>query len=79
MFCVRKSKSLRIKMQLLNAFMKLLNSYCLSKLALSPQCGFLSTKEGNRVPYDAHLRKLQLVNEIWVDVWGEFFENNSKI
>jgi len=28
------------------------------QLALSPQCGFSSTKEGNRVPYDAHLRKL---------------------
>ena len=27
-------------------------------LELSPQCGFSSTKEGNRVPYDAHLRKL---------------------
>lgn len=65
-------------MQLLHAFMKLLNSYRLSKLALSPQCSSLSTKEGNRVPYDAHLRKLQLVNEIWVDVfWGG--ENNSKI
>uniref|UniRef100_UPI001D197FA2 5-methyltetrahydropteroyltriglutamate-- homocysteine S-methyltransferase n=1 Tax=Acinetobacter radioresistens TaxID=40216 RepID=UPI001D197FA2 len=43
----------------------------LEQLALSPQCGFSSTEEGNRVPYDAQWRKLQLVNEIVADVWGE--------
>lgn len=43
----------------------------LEQLALSPQCGFSSTEEGNRVPYDAQWRKLQLVNEIVAEVWGE--------
>lgn len=43
----------------------------LEQLALSPQCGFSSTEEGNRVPYDAQWRKLKLVKEIVEDVWAE--------
>lgn len=42
----------------------------LEQLGLSPQCGFSSTEEGNRVPYDAQWRKLQLVNEIVAEVWA---------
>lgn len=42
----------------------------LEQLALSPQCGFSSTEEGNKVPYDAQWRKLQLINEIVAEVWG---------
>lgn len=42
----------------------------LEQLGLSPQCGFSSTEEGNKVPYDAQWRKLQLINEIVAEVWG---------
>lgn len=41
----------------------------LEQLALSPQCGFSSTEEGNRVPYDAQWRKLELIQAIVNDVW----------
>ena len=43
----------------------------LSQLALSPQCGFSSTEEGNRVPYDAQWRKMALIKDIVADVWGD--------
>jgi len=35
---------------------------------LSPQSGFSSTEEGNRVSYDAQWRNLQFVNEIVAEV-----------
>ena len=42
----------------------------LERLALSPQCGFASTMEGNRItPEDQH-RKLELVASVARKVWG---------
>jgi 5-methyltetrahydropteroyltriglutamate--homocysteine methyltransferase len=41
----------------------------LEQLALSPQCGFASTCEGNKVSADDQWRKLQLVSDIATDVW----------
>ena len=42
----------------------------LERLALSPQCGFASTMEGNRIsPEDQH-RKLELVASVAQEVWG---------
>ncbi|WP_445115891.1 5-methyltetrahydropteroyltriglutamate--homocysteine S-methyltransferase [Acinetobacter sp. WZC-1] len=41
----------------------------LEQLALSPQCGFSSTEEGNKVDYAAQWKKLQLINEIVAEVW----------
>ncbi|WP_343597421.1 5-methyltetrahydropteroyltriglutamate--homocysteine S-methyltransferase [Acinetobacter sp.] len=43
----------------------------LQQLALSPQCGFSSTEEGNKVAYDAQWKKLELINEIVAEVWGQ--------
>ncbi|KAA8733839.1 5-methyltetrahydropteroyltriglutamate--homocysteine S-methyltransferase [Acinetobacter qingfengensis] len=43
----------------------------LTQLALSPQCGFSSTEEGNRVDYDAQWKKLELINEIVAEVWEQ--------
>ncbi len=40
------------------------------RLALSPQCGFASTMEGNRVSADDQRRKLQLVSRVAEEVWG---------
>jgi 5-methyltetrahydropteroyltriglutamate--homocysteine methyltransferase len=42
----------------------------LERLALSPQCGFASTMEGNRLTVDDEKRKLRLVVETAEEVWG---------
>jgi 5-methyltetrahydropteroyltriglutamate--homocysteine methyltransferase len=42
----------------------------LERLALSPQCGFASTIEGNRISYDDQRRKLELVASVAQEVWG---------
>ncbi len=41
----------------------------LEQLALSPQCGFASTCEGNNVSADDQWRKLKLVHDVARDVW----------
>jgi 5-methyltetrahydropteroyltriglutamate--homocysteine methyltransferase len=41
----------------------------LERLALSPQCGFASTMEGNRITPEDQRRKLQLVGEVAHQVW----------
>jgi 5-methyltetrahydropteroyltriglutamate--homocysteine methyltransferase len=42
----------------------------LDRLALSPQCGFASTMEGNRVLPEDQRRKLELVARVARAVWG---------
>ena len=42
----------------------------LDQLALSPQCGFASTEEGNVLTYDQQRAKLALVVEVAHEVWG---------
>jgi 5-methyltetrahydropteroyltriglutamate--homocysteine methyltransferase len=42
----------------------------LERLALSPQCGFASTMEGNRLTADDQRRKLELVVSVAHEVWG---------
>ena len=42
----------------------------LDRLALSPQCGFASTQEGNRLTPDDQRRKLELVASVARDVWA---------
>jgi 5-methyltetrahydropteroyltriglutamate--homocysteine methyltransferase len=41
----------------------------LDRLALSPQCGFASTMEGNRLSIDDERRKLELVGRVARSVW----------
>lgn len=43
----------------------------LDKLALSTQCGFASTEEGNKVTEDQQWKKLELVRDIARDVWND--------
>jgi 5-methyltetrahydropteroyltriglutamate--homocysteine methyltransferase len=43
----------------------------LDQLALSPQCGFASTAEGNDISWDNQRRKLELVVQLAREVWGE--------
>lgn len=42
----------------------------LDQLALSPQCGFASAAEGNKLTVDDEIRKLQLVVDTACEVWG---------
>jgi hypothetical protein len=42
----------------------------LERLALSPQCGFASTMEGNRVTPERQREKLELVARVARSVWG---------
>jgi 5-methyltetrahydropteroyltriglutamate--homocysteine methyltransferase len=42
----------------------------LERLALSPQCGFASTMEGNRLSIEDERRKLELVGRVARAVWG---------
>jgi 5-methyltetrahydropteroyltriglutamate--homocysteine methyltransferase len=42
----------------------------LEQLALSPQCGFASNAEGNRLTVDEEQAKLRLIVEVARDVWG---------
>jgi len=42
----------------------------LERLALSPQCGFASTMEGNRIPPEIQRRKLEVVTAAARAVWG---------
>jgi 5-methyltetrahydropteroyltriglutamate--homocysteine methyltransferase len=42
----------------------------LDQLSLSPQCGFASSMEGNRLTEDEQFAKLQLVVEVAEEVWG---------
>jgi 5-methyltetrahydropteroyltriglutamate--homocysteine methyltransferase len=43
----------------------------LENLAVSPQCGFASTMEGNLLSEDEQWRKLRLVVDTAKDVWGQ--------
>ena len=42
----------------------------LDQLALSGQCGFSSTVEGNALTYDEQVAKLRLIVDVARDVWG---------
>jgi 5-methyltetrahydropteroyltriglutamate--homocysteine methyltransferase len=42
----------------------------IDQLCLSPQCGFSSTVEGNRLSYNDQVAKLSLIAEVAGEVWG---------
>ncbi|HSK87630.1 MAG TPA: hypothetical protein VK880_04705, partial [Anaerolineales bacterium] len=46
------------------------NYVALDRLALSPQCGFASTEEGNLLTPEQQASKLRLVTETAHEVWG---------
>lgn len=43
----------------------------LDRLCLSPQCGFSSTEEGNKLTDEDQWKKIALIQEIVHEVWGE--------
>jgi len=42
----------------------------LERLALSPQCGFASTMEGNHISFEDQRHKLELVASVAGEIWG---------
>jgi 5-methyltetrahydropteroyltriglutamate--homocysteine methyltransferase len=42
----------------------------IDQLCLSPQCGFSSTEEGNKLSIDEERAKLEMIVEVAEDVWG---------
>ena len=42
----------------------------LEQFALSPQCGFASTEEGNALTEDEQWAKLRMIVEVAEEVWG---------
>ena len=42
----------------------------LDQLALSPQCGFASTEEGNVLAEDEQWAKLKMIVDLSKEVWG---------
>jgi 5-methyltetrahydropteroyltriglutamate--homocysteine methyltransferase len=42
----------------------------IEQLCLSPQCGFSSTEEGNRLTIDEQRAKLELIVDVAAEVWG---------
>jgi 5-methyltetrahydropteroyltriglutamate--homocysteine methyltransferase len=42
----------------------------LDQLCLSPQCGFSSTLEGNKITVEEEIAKLKLIVEVAKEVWG---------
>ncbi|MGB0035983.1 MAG: 5-methyltetrahydropteroyltriglutamate--homocysteine S-methyltransferase [Candidatus Acidiferrales bacterium] len=42
----------------------------LDRLCLSPQCGFASSSEGNRLSEEEQFAKLRLIAEVAAEVWG---------
>ena len=42
----------------------------MERLALSPQCGFASTEEGNLLTVEEEVAKLRLVSETAKEMWG---------
>ena len=47
------------------------NMLSLDQLCLSPQCGFASTEEGNRLTEEEQWAKLARIVEVARKVWGE--------
>lgn len=41
----------------------------LDRICLSPQCGFASTEEGNKITEEEQWNKIKLVQEIAAEVW----------
>ena len=43
----------------------------LDRLALSTQCGFASTEEGNEITFDQQWEKIKLITSVAKEIWGE--------
>jgi 5-methyltetrahydropteroyltriglutamate--homocysteine methyltransferase len=65
-----KSGALESKDDIKRRFEEASRFVSLDQLALSPQCGFASTEEGNILTEEEQWAKLRLAVEVAQDVWG---------
>jgi 5-methyltetrahydropteroyltriglutamate--homocysteine methyltransferase len=65
-----KKPQLEAQEELIRRIKEACNYIPMERLALSPQCGFASTEEGNRLSVDEEKAKLNLVAETAREVWG---------
>lgn len=65
-----KSPRLEDKENIIKRIHEAANYIPLDRLCLSPQCGFASTEEGNKLTEEEQWAKLKLVKEIVEEVWG---------
>ncbi|MEE2746601.1 MAG: 5-methyltetrahydropteroyltriglutamate--homocysteine S-methyltransferase, partial [Pseudomonadota bacterium] len=66
-----KVAQLENKDQIKRQIEKATNYIPIDRLSLSPQCGFSSTHHGNNLTLDDQKRKLELLVQIAIDIWGE--------
>lgn len=66
-----KSPKLEDKKQIIERIREATKYIPLDRLCLSPQCGFASTEEGNKLTEEEQWAKLQLVQEIAAEVWHQ--------
>lgn len=66
-----KSPVLEDKESVIKRIHEAANYLPLDRLCLSPQCGFASTEEGNKLTEEEQWAKLRLVKEIAEEVWDE--------
>jgi methionine synthase II (cobalamin-independent) len=64
-----KSGELEDKESLINRIHEATKYIPLDRLCLSPQCGFASTEEGNKLSEEQQWAKLKLVQEVVKEVW----------
>lgn len=64
-----KSPILEDKKQIIERIYEAAKYIPLERLCLSPQCGFASTEEGNKLTEEEQWAKLKLINEIVQEVW----------
>lgn len=66
-----KSPELEEKEYIINRIHEAAKYIPLDSLFLSPQCGFASTEEGNKLTEEEQWKKLRLAQEIAKEVWGK--------
>lgn len=64
-----KSPDLEEKSRIIERIRKASRYIPLDRLSLSPQCGFASTEEGNKLTEEEQWEKIKLVKEISEEVW----------
>lgn len=64
-----KSPKLEDKEEIIKRIHEATQYVPLERLALSPQCGFASTEEGNKITEEEQWAKIRLVQEIAKEVW----------
>ena len=66
-----KSGALEAKDEIKRRIEEAIRFVDLDQLALSPQCGFASTEEGNILCEDEQWAKLRMIVELAEEVWGK--------